>query len=120
MSGAYMTHLPLKFMRVMAGFNESGGDYFLGRAQLDPPQALLIQIFPWLEQWELRFRRVTKQKNLSFEEGGLEYDVAGSNFIKLLKHLRTVLLQDLAVFQPGQLSFLSSGVAVIFVLSRVL
>jgi hypothetical protein len=37
---AYLTHLPRQFMRVVAGFSPSAGDYFLARAAHEPPYAL--------------------------------------------------------------------------------
>ena len=42
-------------MRIVAGFSESPGDYFLARAVYDPPTALQTQIWPWIEEWEPRF-----------------------------------------------------------------
>jgi hypothetical protein len=52
---AYLTHLPREFMRVVAGFSTSSGDYFLARAAHEPPYALQKQLWPWIEEWELRF-----------------------------------------------------------------
>lgn len=37
---AYLTHLPRQFMRIVAGFSGSPGDYFLARAVHNPPTAL--------------------------------------------------------------------------------
>ncbi|KAM4058578.1 centromere DNA-binding protein complex CBF3 subunit [Hirsutella rhossiliensis] len=34
---AYLTHLPRQFMRIVAGFSASPGDYFLARAAHEPP-----------------------------------------------------------------------------------
>jgi hypothetical protein len=36
-SGVYLTSLPRKFMRKMAGFREEGGHFFLPRARIEPP-----------------------------------------------------------------------------------
>lgn len=100
MAGAYLSNLPIKFLRKMAGFSSTEGGYFVARAEQPPPDVLLQQIFPWLSKWELKFLRAAKHKKSS--QGGLgQIDLAGSGFLKLLKHLRTVLLQDLAIFQPG-------------------
>ena len=41
MTSAYLSNLPLKFMRTMAGFNPSGDNYYLGRDIIEPPQELL-------------------------------------------------------------------------------
>lgn len=100
MTNVYLTALPIKFMRVTAGFSAAGGDYLLPRAGIVPPVPLQFMVWPWVEQWELRFRRRAQKKNWS--QGGLDQtDQAGHNFIKLLLHLRVVLLQDLAVLQPA-------------------
>ena len=101
MTSAYLSNLPLKFMRTMAGFNPSGDNYYLGRDTIEPPQELLNLIFPWLIRWDSRFRK--RSQKLNWEEGGLdETDEAGRKFIDLLLFLRRVLLQDLAVLQLGK------------------
>jgi hypothetical protein len=96
---AYLTHLPRQFMRVVAGFSGSSGDYFLPRAAHEPPLLLQKQLWPWIEEWELRFEARASRK--SWAQGGLdEDDLAADGFVKLMRRLRTVLLQDLAVLQP--------------------
>jgi hypothetical protein len=97
---AYLTHLPRQFMRVVAGFSSfSGGDYFLARAAYEPPFMLQKQLWPWIEEWEARFE--ARARRQCWAEGGLDNDdLAADGFIKLLRRLRTVLLQDLAVLQP--------------------
>lgn len=96
---AYLTHLPRQFMRIAAGFSSSTGDYFLPRAAHEPPLVLQQQIWPWIEEWEKRFEARAQRRG--WAEGGLdETDLAGDGFLKLMKRLRTVLLQDLAVLQP--------------------
>jgi hypothetical protein len=96
---AYLTHLPRQFMRVVAGFSASAGDYFLARAAHDPPVMLQRQLWPWIEEWEPRFE--ARARRLSWAQGGLdEDDLAADGFLKLMRRLRIVLLQDLAVLQP--------------------
>lgn len=96
---AYLTHLPRQFMRIVAGFSASAGDYFLARAAHEPPHALQKQLWPWIEEWEPRFE--ARARRCCWAEGGLdEDDLAADGFLKLMRRLRTVLLQDLAVLQP--------------------
>jgi hypothetical protein len=96
---AYLTHLPRQFMRVVAGFSGSSGDYFLARATHEPPFVLQKQLWPWIEEWEARFEARARRQRRA--QGGLDDDdLAGDGFLKLLRRLRTVLLQDLAVLQP--------------------
>jgi len=96
---AYLTHLPRQFMRIVAGFSGTAGDYFLTRAVHEPPAALQRQLWPWIEAWEQRFEACARRQRWS--EGGLDdSDLAGDGFLKLLRRLRVVLLQDLAALQP--------------------
>jgi hypothetical protein len=79
MTNAYLSSLPIKFLRKIAGFSVQGGDYFLGRARITPPMALQLQIFPWLERWELKFRG--QARRLDFAGGGLDRaDIAGGKY----------------------------------------
>jgi hypothetical protein len=96
---SYLTHLPRDFLKIVAGFSASKGDYYLVRANIRPPASLQAQIWPWIEDWAPRFYR--RSKRLTWAQGGLdEDDMAGNSFITLMTHLRTVLLQDLAVLEP--------------------
>src|SRR5436305_1026944 len=103
MSVAYLTGLPIKFLRTMAGFEARPGSFYLARATHQPPEALLSEVWPWVEEWEERVRR--RVEGMSWENGGLDQDdVAAKKFLQLLRYLRVVLLQDLAVLQlrfPG-------------------
>ncbi|KAH7471459.1 hypothetical protein FOMA001_g13568 [Fusarium oxysporum f. sp. matthiolae] len=96
---AYLTHLPRQFMRIVAGFSASPGDYFLARAAHEPPYVLQKQLWPWIEEWEPRFE--ARARRQCWAEGGLDDDdLAADGFLKLMRRLRIVLLQDLAVLQP--------------------
>lgn len=103
MIAAHMTHIPLPFVRSMAGLSYRGGDYFLGRAKVNPPDELLRQVFPWLEQWILRFRAFAAGNKEGYKGGYLDQaDMAGHHFIELLQWLRVVFVQDCAVLQLGK------------------
>ena len=97
---AYLLGLPLKFIRCVAGFPKEPGQYHLPRATIEPPEALQREIYPFVEEWRRRFRaRATRKK--SWAQGGLdEDDQAGHGFLTLLKRLRVIILQDLAILQP--------------------
>ncbi|MEA2203145.1 MAG: hypothetical protein QOI89_3920 [Solirubrobacteraceae bacterium] len=99
MTSAYLTGLPLKFLRKMAGFTASEGSYHIARAGHQPPAGLLLQVWPWIEEWDRRFAARAEKRR--WKEGGLDdEDLAGAGFLQLMKQLREVLLQDLAVLQP--------------------
>lgn len=97
---SYLTGLPLQFLRSMAGFGLKPGKFSLPRATFEPPLSLQQQVFPWLEFWEERVRLRSQGK--LWREGGLDQeDLALRGFIKLMKYLRVVLLQDMAVLQAS-------------------
>jgi hypothetical protein len=85
----------------MAGFHASQGGYFLSRAMHDPPESLWQQIWPWIEDWEPRFQARAKGKDWA-HRGLDEDDLAARGFLALLRQLRVVLLQDLAILQLGK------------------
>jgi hypothetical protein len=93
---AYLTHLPWQFMRIITGFSASSGDYFLARAAHEPSPVLQKQLWPWIKEWEPRFKARAYRRY--WAEGGLdEDDLAADGFLKLMRRLYVVLLQDLAV-----------------------
>jgi hypothetical protein len=95
---SYLTGLPLQFLRAMAGFGTEAGRFFLPRANYEPPDSLQRKIFPWLEGWEARTSQFKQGRPMKL--GGLdEVDTSLEGFIKLMKYLRVVLLQDMAVLQ---------------------
>lgn len=99
MASSYLTGLPVKYMRSAAGFSDRGGAYFIRRAEIPPPEALQQQCWPWVDGWLERCRQRATQR-ATWAAGGLDQDdIAAENFLRLLKHLRAVLLQDLAVLQ---------------------
>lgn len=84
-TNAYLSSLPIKFLRKMSGFSGVGEEYYLRRGQVEPPLLLQVIIFPWLKKWELRFRGAASKR--TFLEGGLNnIDITGDTFIRLLKH----------------------------------
>ena len=105
MSSAYLTHIPRKFVRATAGFPPSGrGDYFIPRAQVQPPEALVRKVWPWVDEWIAWFQQ--NENDVREEDGQLDgrdegdrNDLAGKAFLRLLDYLRTVLLQDSVLLQ---------------------
>jgi hypothetical protein len=93
--------MPAKFLRRLAGFLKEEGSYVLPCAEFLPPESLQRQIWPWLEGWLDRIDARAEGKG--WRDGGLaEEDGAAASFLKLLKVLCSVLLQDLAVLQLGK------------------
>jgi hypothetical protein len=89
LSQCYLSNLPRKFVRAAAGFDPNlQGSYHLPRAAVQPPESLVRDLWPWVDEW------------MDWYERGLggaiddRRDIAGQGFLRLLKLLRTVLLQD--------------------------
>lgn len=83
MVGSYLNTLPKQSMRALAGFySKTAGNFYLARATIEPPEELQKLIFPEIEYWLGAFAQKKVQK-----------DIAGPNFLNLLKYLRVVLLQ---------------------------
>ncbi|KAN0073311.1 hypothetical protein V8E54_008531 [Elaphomyces granulatus] len=74
-------------MRAVAGFPQTPGNYYLKRGYAVPPETLVLKIWPWVD------------KALAmYERGGIEkVDLCGIEFLRLLKKLRVVFLQDAAI-----------------------
>jgi hypothetical protein len=52
LTNCYLTHLPRKFMRSMAGFSPSTqGNFYLPRAKTLPPQPLDQAVWPFVDEW---------------------------------------------------------------------
>ena len=94
---SYIMGLPFGLMRLLASFQHDPSTYFLCRDSYEPPALLLLQIWLWVEGWEARFNARHLAKKAMWEQGRLDDDdFGGKGFLRLLKHLRRVLLQDLA------------------------
>jgi len=78
MSITYLTSLPRKFIRTVAGHYREGR-YFLDRAQIQPPDALLSLVFPHVEEDLGEFR-----------DGTYESGLSGQGFLLLMKHMKEV------------------------------
>lgn len=98
MARNYLSFLPQKFMRVIAGFYKGGGQYFLRRAGVPVPQALQSMVWRDLDDWQHRFRKHNEGIASSYQTGGIdELDMAAQGFVELLIQLRIIFLQDSAV-----------------------
>lgn len=99
LTNCYLTHIPRKFVRSMAGFNPSGkGNYYLPRAKVLPPASLVREIWPWVDEWlawldDESIEQPPAGSALPDEEED-RHDLAAQGFLRLLQQLRTILLQD--------------------------
>ena len=73
-------------MRAVAGFSQTPGNYYLKRGYAVPPDALVLKIWPWVDEALAMYERGDIKK----------VDLCGIEFLRLLKKLRVVSLQDTA------------------------
>src|SRR5436190_17227337 len=96
MTGAYLSYLPRAFIRSIAGFPKEGKGYFLPRAQETPPAGLCSKIWPETDVWLERMEAYRPDKA---DNEVVRLDLAGSGFLRLLRALRVVLLQDSVILR---------------------
>ncbi len=91
LTGAYLSYLPREYMRAIAGWPKEGKGYFLPRAQEIPDETLCSKIWPEADVWldHMESYHPSKEDNKV-----VRLDLAGSGFLRLLRVLRIVLLQD--------------------------
>ena len=87
---SYLLRLPRQYMRSVAGFGSTAGSYHLKRAVPKPSDSLLQHILPWVDVATLAYA----------SNKILPADLAGREFLGLLRELRVVFLQDSAILQP--------------------
>jgi len=117
----YLTHLPQKFMRSMAGFPASvQGNFFLPRARVLPPRSLERSVWPFVDEWLTWLGEVEgegEDEDVGCKPEGspaLPYaaaalgvseapadrdDLAAQGFLRLLRQLRVILLQDSVIMR---------------------
>ncbi|KAG2209610.1 hypothetical protein INT45_007237 [Circinella minor] len=88
MENNYLTCVPRTAIRVIQGFPEDKGCFWLSRALVTPSLSLQKKIFPMVEEW---------QQNM--QEDSSCQTICGEGFLKLLVELRTIILQDAVFFK---------------------
>ena len=96
MTGVYLSYLPRGFMRSIAGWPQRGNAYFLPRAQVIPDEALCTRIWPEVDVWLERMEAFHPDRP---DNEVVRLDLAGSGFLRLLRTLRVILLQDSVILR---------------------
>lgn len=111
MTNCYQSELPREFIRGLAGFpHEALGNFHLPRAKVLPPDSLRRALWPWIDHWVSWFQSNDSADLTSslppvsslqdaYEGPPDHNDIAAQGFLRMLDHLRTVLLQDSVVYQ---------------------
>lgn len=79
-----MSHVPMRFVRAMAGLPQAQGHYYLARGKIVPPQNLQDMVFPRVSYW----------KDTVNDSSRVFSDIAATGFLRLLTYFRVVILQD--------------------------
>ena len=83
-------------MRAIAGWPQDGKGYFLPRAQEVPEEALYSRIWPEADRWHKRMEAYHPDRD---DNEVVRLDLAGTGFLRLLRALRVVLLQDSVILR---------------------
>jgi hypothetical protein len=92
----------------MAGFSPSiQGNFYLPRAKTLPPPALEQAVWPFVDEWLAWFDASANGgadddghvKNEKSEDEADRLDLAAQGFLRLLKQLRIILLQDSVIMR---------------------
>jgi len=83
-------------MRSIAGFPKEGKGYFLPRAREVPEEALCSKIWPETDVWLKRMETYHPERA---DNEVVRLDLAGSGFLRLLRALRVILLQDSVILR---------------------
>jgi hypothetical protein len=92
MENCYLSFLPRGPIRGLAGFSPDESNYYIRRDIVRPLASLSCQIFPQIEEVELKV-----------STGQFSASIALGAFLDLLKFFRRIILQDAAVLMdlPG-------------------
>src|SRR5262249_1999012 len=114
LTNCYLTHLPRKFMRSMAGFSASvQGNFFLPRARVVPPRSLEQAVWPFVDEslaWfdsgvadddkcTLDAGPPSSNPAAALDTAADRHDLAAQGFLRLLRQLRVILLQDSVIMR---------------------
>ena len=86
-------------MRLVAGFSQKSGQYYLSRATVQPPRSLTKRIWPWVDAGLAYYRAIDHSKLDDFTQDCL--DASARQFLELMEWLRIILLQDAAILQKS-------------------
>ena len=84
----YACKIPFEALRVAAGFKKEKGSYYIPRAHLKPPQALIDKVFP----------NLTRAKKKLDAMPDCDLKRYATRFCKTMDYFATVLIQDSCYF----------------------
>ena len=87
----YSAKLPMKMVRMMGGFSEGHGMHYSPRTNVEVPEELCKQIFPWVETSREEVKQYERETNTT-------KDTAHA-FFKGLTMMRRIIIQDAAAMK---------------------
>lgn len=93
MTQHYLKAISQKALYINAGFDKDtkNRNYYLKRAGLVAPGNITSRIFPEADSW---LKQVEEARG---DEGPIQQDISAQGFLRLLIHLRHIVVQDVAV-----------------------
>jgi Centromere DNA-binding protein complex CBF3 subunit, domain 2 len=89
----YSTKLPMKTMRAMAGFSESGGMHYNPRTAVEVSEVLTDQVFPWVKESQAKVEALEKANPRKSQKS------TAYQFFNMMRLLAPVVIQDVAVWK---------------------
>jgi hypothetical protein len=110
MESSYLTGLPRQSIRFVNGFPGAGGQFWLPRDAIHPPDSLLSKVFP---EVDVVLPLVENGYDSSMTDevctsSGYPRTICGQGFLNLLKQMRVIFIQDsvfLRIDNPHHLIF---------------
>jgi hypothetical protein len=96
MTEVYLSYLPRAFIRSVASFPQEEKTYFLPRAREISENTLCIRIWPEADVWLQQMEAYHPDRS---DNEVVRHDLTESGFLRLLRTLRVVLLQDSVILR---------------------
>ncbi len=106
---SYLTHLSLKFVWVMTDFKSISEDFFLSWVKVESSLSLIWVLWLWIDHWLTWFSDLSSNASYKNDKSLLNellldtvkkdwFDMTAQDFLRLLKKLRIVILQNSIIY----------------------
>ena len=106
---SYLTHLSLKFVWVMTDFKSISEDFFLSWVKVESLLSFIWALWSWIDHWLTWFSDLSSNASYENDKSLLNeslldtvekdwFDMTAQDFLRLLKKLRIVILQNSIIY----------------------
>ncbi len=106
---SYLTHLLLKFVRVMTDFKSISEDFFLPWVKVESSLSFIWALWSWIDHWLTWFSDFSSNASYKNDKSLLnellldivekdQFNMTAQDFLHLLKKLRIVILQNSIIY----------------------